>query len=79
MPLSERLEIRLDPILMERLRREGKRKGMSVSEFIREVLISHLKKEKGSRSKAASALCSLKGPTADWEKMKREIEAGYLD
>lgn len=79
MPLSERLEIRLDHHLMRKLRKECRRKEITISEYIRELLISNLVEEEMTRKKAAEQLCSLNGPVDDWEKMKQEIESGYSE
>ncbi|MBI4305797.1 MAG: ribbon-helix-helix protein, CopG family [Chloroflexi bacterium] len=72
--LSERLEIRLTPSTMRRLREEARRRGIAVGALAREALDRIVTSERESRAKAAEELFRVGAPVADWDSMKREIE-----
>ena len=77
--LSERLEVRLSPRQMALLRREARRRGLPVAHLVREAIDLLLEEDRRARLQAAEALFQVGAPVADWERMKREIEAGRLD
>ncbi|MBI4220953.1 MAG: ribbon-helix-helix protein, CopG family [Chloroflexi bacterium] len=72
--LSERLEVRLPPPTMQRLRREARRRGISIGALVREALDRLFEAERQTRLDAAEALFRVGAPVADWPAMKREIE-----
>jgi len=77
--LSERVEVRLAPETVHLLRREAKRRGISVAKLVREAIDLLLREDREARLRAAEALFQVGAPTADWPQMKQEIEAGHLE
>jgi len=77
--LSERLEIRLSPSTLQRLRQESEGRGVPVAELVREAINLFLREDRRSRLDAAMALFCVEAPVADWEIMKEEIEAAHLE
>lgn len=78
-PYSERLEIRLAPETMRLLRQEARRRGISVSQLVREAIELLLIQERQARMQAAEALFRVEAPVAAWPDMKQEIEAAHLE
>lgn len=72
--LSDRLEIRLPPPTMARLRQEAHRRGISIGALVREALDRLLETERVARLEAAEALFRVGAPVDDWLVMKREID-----
>ena len=72
--LSDRLEVRLPPPTMERLRKEARRRGISIGALVREALDRLLETEHQARLDAAEALFRVDAPVADWPVMKQQID-----
>jgi hypothetical protein len=70
---TERLAVRLHPDSMQLLRREADRRGISVSEAVRQAIDLWLEQDREERRWAAAALFQVDAPVADWEGMKEEI------
>ena len=77
--LSERLEVRLAPETVHLLRREAKRRGISVAKLVREAIDLLLREDREARLRAAEALFHVEAPAGEWPQMKQEIEAGHLE
>jgi hypothetical protein len=64
---------------MRMLRREAARRGTSVAGVVREAIDSLVREDRAARRRAAEALFRVGAPVADWQVMKREIEAAHLE
>lgn len=73
--LTERLEVRLPAHTLHLLRREAKRRGVSVAQLVREAIDLLQAENRHAKVQAAEALFQVEAPIADWVEMKREIEA----
>lgn len=71
--LSQRLEIRLEPDVIQRLRQEARRRDTSLTQLVREAIDLLLKQDREAKQQAAEALFQVGAPVDDWEKMKQEI------
>lgn len=72
--LTERLEVRLPTHTLQLLRREAKRRGVSVGQLVREAIDLLQAEDRHAKVQAAEALFHVDAPVADWPEMKREIE-----
>jgi len=70
---SQRLEVRLEPQILQRLRQEARRRGTSMTQLVREAIDLLLKEDQAAKRQAAEALFQVEAPIDDWEKMKQEI------
>ncbi len=77
--LTERLELRLPPELMQLLREEARRRGISVAQLVREAIEASLLGDREARIRAAEELFRLEAPVSEWLEMKREIEEAHLE
>lgn len=75
--LTERLEVRLSTRMVRLLRQEAERRGISVAQLVREAIELLLNEDQQARLRAAEELFQIEAPTADWDQMKREIEAAH--
>lgn len=75
--LTERLEVRVEPQTMHRLRQEAERRHVSVAQLVREAIDLLLEEDREARLHAAEALFEVGAPVSDWEQMKEEIEAAH--
>lgn len=79
--MSVRLQVLLEEHELEELRRDAERRGMTVSEFVRQTLRSARRDAAlgdPARKLAAVRSAARHGfPTADIEQMVAEIERGY--
>ncbi len=75
--LGARLEIRLHPDQLEKLKKEAAEKKKSVGSIVREVIELRYEVSEEDRLKAVQQISGLNAPVADWEQMKKEIEAEY--
>ncbi|MEM4413058.1 MAG: ribbon-helix-helix protein, CopG family [Candidatus Caldarchaeum sp.] len=71
--LSQRLEIRLEPDVIQRLRQEARRRDISLTQLVREAIDLLLQQDREAKQQAAEALFQVGAPVDDWEKMKQEI------
>ncbi len=76
--LNERLEIRLYPEQLKKLKEEAAAKNTSVGELVREAIDKRYEVSRDDRLKAVQQMAGINAPVADWEQMKKEIEEGYL-
>ncbi len=74
--LSERLEIRLEPGQLEKLKKEARDKNASVGEIVREAITQKYDTAAAGKIAAAQDLEMIGAPVKEWEEMKKEIEAG---
>jgi len=75
--LKARLEIRLQPEQLRKLKEEAAKKNSSVGSIVREAIDNHYKVSTKDKLAAVKKLSGLHAPVKDWEDMKKEIEAGY--
>ncbi len=75
--LGARLEIRLNPDQLEKLKKEAAEKKKSVGSIVREAIELRYEISEEDRLKAIQQISGLNAPVADWEQMKKEIEAEY--
>ncbi len=75
--LESRLEIRLQPEKLQMLKDEAARKNTSVGGIVREAIESYCAVSAEEKLEAVRKLAELKAPAANWDDMKREIEAEY--
>lgn len=72
--LTERVEIRLSPEDMARLKREARRRRLSVGALVREAIRVPYAGPSEERARAAEALARIGAPIADWPEIEREVE-----
>ncbi|EEG76267.1 ribbon-helix-helix protein, CopG family [Dethiobacter alkaliphilus] len=75
--LDTRLEIRLYPEQLQKLKTEAKEKNTSVGDLVREAIDQRYIVLKEEKLKAVEELANINAPVTTWEQMKKEIEAGY--
>jgi hypothetical protein len=76
--LDVRLEVRLYPEQLKKLKEEAADKDTSVGELVREAIEQRYEVSKDDRLKAVEQMASINAPVTTWEQMKKEIESGYL-
>lgn len=74
--LSERLEIRVEPGQLEKLKKDALVNNTSVGEIVREAIETKYKTTQAEKIAAAKDLEQVNAPVKNWEDMKKEIEAG---
>lgn len=74
--LDVRLEIRLYPEQMEKLKEEAARKNTSVGNIVREAIEQRYQVSSEEKLIAVQKLAGINAPVSDWEQMKKEIDAG---
>lgn len=74
--LDARLEIRLYPEQLERLKEEAAKYNTSVGNIVREAIEQRYQVTAAEKLKAVQQLSGINAPVSDWEQMKKEIEAG---
>ena len=74
--LHARLEIRLSPEYLARLKAEAKEKSTSVGSLVRESIEQRYQITNEDRLKAVEKIAAINSPVSDWEQMKKEIESG---
>jgi hypothetical protein len=81
--MSKRLQVLLDEAELRDIRRSARRRRMTVAEWVRQALRaarrSEPRSDPGKKLQAVRAAAEHSFPTADIDKMLREIERGYLD
>ena len=73
---TKRLEIRLKPRQLQRLKEEAVDKKKTVGEIVREAIDQKYTVTRVQKTEEAKKLCSLNLPVKDWPEMKKEIEEG---
>ncbi len=76
--LDARLEIRLHPEQLQKLKEEAAEKKTSVGNLVREAIDQHYVMSTEKKLRAIEQLTQINAPVTNWEQMKKEIEAGYL-
>ncbi|MTI96024.1 MAG: ribbon-helix-helix protein, CopG family [Firmicutes bacterium] len=74
--LSARLEVRLHPEQLNRLKAEANKRHTSVGNLVREAIDQKYLAINTDKLKAVEQMAGLNAPVASWEEMKREIESG---
>lgn len=74
--LEARLEIRVYPKQLKKLREEAKNKGTSIGNIIREAIDQRYQVSGEDKLKAVQKMAGINGPVSDWDQMKHEIETG---
>jgi hypothetical protein len=79
--VSTRLQVLLDESELKEIRRVARRRGMTVSEWVRNALREGRKAEPGTAARTkldvVKAASEHAFPVADIERMLEEIESGY--
>ncbi|MDW7651383.1 MAG: ribbon-helix-helix protein, CopG family [Bacillota bacterium] len=75
--LEARLEIRLTPGQLDKLKSEAEETGSSVGELVREAIDQRYQVSKEEKLAAVREIASLNAPVSDWETMKKEIESRH--
>ena len=73
---TERLEIRIDPLQLEKLKEESKKRKISVGEIVREAITKKYSVSREEKIEEAKKMFQLNSPVTEWEEMKKEIEEG---
>jgi anti-sigma28 factor (negative regulator of flagellin synthesis) len=76
--LDARLEIRLHPEQLRKLKNEAAANNTSVGDLVREAIDKRYEVSKDDKLKAVQQMANINAPVADWEQIKKEIESGYL-
>jgi predicted DNA-binding protein len=77
--LEARLEIRLYPEQLEKLKKEAAEKSTSVGELVREALEQRYEVNRDDRLEAVERMAAIDAPVTSWEEMKKQIQAGILE
>ncbi len=73
---TERLEIKIDPEQLGKLKKESKERKISVGEIVREAIANKYSIPKEDKVAEAKKMFQLNAPIKEWEEMKKEIEEG---
>ncbi len=76
--LDARLEIRLYPEQLKKLKDEAAAKNTSIGELVREAIDERYEVSCEDKLKAVQQMANINAPVTNWEQMKKEIEAGHL-
>ena len=76
---TERLEIRIDPLQLEKLKEESRERKMSVGEIVREAITNKYSVSREEKIDEAKKMFQLNAPVKEWEEMKKEIEEGFKE
>ena len=76
--LDARLEIRLHPEQLKKLKDEAAEKNTSVGNLVREAIDQHYEVSTEEKLKAVQQMANINAPVTNWEQMKKEIESGYM-
>ncbi len=76
---TERLEIRLEPRQLQRLKKEAEENKLTIGELVREAIDQKYTVDRDEKIEEAKKLCGLNLPVKDWAEMKKEIEAGSTE
>jgi predicted small secreted protein len=75
--LDARLEIRLYPEQLKKLKDEATAKNTSVGDLVREAIDKRYNVSTDDKLKAVKQMANINAPITNWEQMKKEIESGY--
>ncbi len=76
--LEARLEIRLTPEQLQKLKDEASARDISVGGLVRETLEMRYAVTREDKLAALKKLGNLETPVKNWEELKQEIEQGML-
>ena len=76
--LEKRLEIRLYPKQLQKLKDEAEAKNTSVGELVREAIEQRYEVSVQDKLEALQMMSSINAPVSTWEEMKKEIERGII-
>ena len=76
--LDKRLEIRLYPEQLQKLKEEAEAKNTSVGELVREAIEHRYEVSVKDKLEALQMMSSINAPVSAWEEMKKEIERGIV-
>ncbi len=74
---TKRLEIRVKPQQLEKLKADARKRKIPIGEIIREVIDQKYAVTREEKMNEAQKMFKLELPVKDWDEMKREIEEGY--
>lgn len=77
--LDARLEIRLTPEQLQKLKDEASARDISVGSLVRETIEMRYAVTREDKLAAVKKLGELKTPVKSWEEMKKEIEQGMFN
>lgn len=77
--LDARLEIRLTPEQLQKLKSEASARNISVGNLVRETLELRYTVSREDKLAAVKKLAGLKTPVKNWEDLKKEIALGMLN
>jgi uncharacterized protein (DUF1778 family) len=75
--LEARLEVRLDPDQLDKLKKEAAEKNISVGSLVREAIDLRYTISREDKLRAVQQLADLDAPVTKWEVIKKEIAAEY--
>ena len=76
---SKRLEIRVEPQQLEKLKADARKRKIPIGEIIREVIDQKYSVTREEKIDEAQKMFKLDLPIKNWDEMKREIEEGYKE
>ena len=76
---SKRLEIRVEPQQLEKLKADARKRKIPIGEIIREVIDQKYSVTREEKMDEAQKMFKLDLPIKNWDEMKREIEEGYKE
>lgn len=76
--LDARLEIRLTPAQLQKLKSEAAAREISVGSLVRETLELRYVVSREDKLDAVKKLAGLEAPVRNWEELKAEITQGML-
>lgn len=77
--LEARLEIRLTPEQLQKLKSEASSREISVGSLVRETLEMRYAVSREDKLTAVKKLGDLETPVKNWKELKKEIEQGMLN
>lgn len=77
--LDARLEIRLTPAQLQKLKSEASAREISVGSLVRETLELRYAVSREDKLAAVKKLAGLETPVRNWEELKDEIAQGMLN
>ena len=72
--LDARLEIRLDPEQLNKLKKEAAAKSTSVGELVREAIEQRYTVSRDDKLKAVQEMANINAPVSNWEQMKKVFQ-----
>ncbi len=74
--LEERLEIRLYPGQLKKLKEEASEKKTSVANIVREAIEQRYEVSPEDKQEALKNIAKINAPVSEWEQIKKEITRG---